>query len=334
MPKNKVLITGADGFIGSHLTEEMIRQGYDVKAFTLYNSFNSWGWLDHCSPDVRNNFEVFMGDIRDPNGVREAMKDCKSVLHLAALIAIPYSYHSPDTYLDTNIRGTLNVLQAARDGGLEKIIQTSTSEVYGSAQYVPINEVHPLKGQSPYSATKIAADQIAYSFYASFGTPVTIVRPFNTYGPRQSARAIIPSIITQIISGKSQLKLGALAPTRDFNYIEDTVAGFLAAFNANNAVGETINIGSNYEISIQDTVETIQNLMQSSLEVVSDKNRLRPALSEVDRLWCDNGKAKELLNWEPKYGQKAGFESGLKKTIKWFRDPENMKRYKPEIYAI
>lgn len=334
MAKNKVLITGADGFIGSHLTEEMVRKGYEVKAFTLYNSFNSWGWLDHCSADVKNNFEVFMGDIRDPNGVREAMKDCKGVLHLAALIAIPYSYHSPDTYLDTNIRGTLNVLQAARDGGVEKIIQTSTSEVYGSAQYVPINETHPLKGQSPYSATKIAADQMAYSFYASFGTPVTIVRPFNTYGPRQSARAIIPSIITQIVSGKSQLKLGSMAPTRDFNYVEDTVAGFLAAFNADDVMGETINIGSNYEISILETVEIIQNLMQSKLQIISDEDRLRPVLSEVDRLWCDNAKAKELLNWEPKYSGKAGLESGLKKTIEWFCSPENMKQYKPEIYAI
>ena len=246
----KILVTGADGFIGSHLTEELVRQGYEVRAFVLYNSFGSLGWLDYCAPEVRGRFEIFAGDIRDPHGVKAAMKGCDAVLNLAALIAIPYSYHSPDTYVDTNIKGTLNVLQAARDLGVTKVIQTSTSEVYGTARFVPITEDHPLQGQSPYAATKIAADQLAYSFYASFGLPVIILRPFNTYGPRQSARAVIPTIITQIASGKRQIKLGSISPTRDFNYVQDTVAGFIAALNSSQGLGEVVNIGSNFELTV------------------------------------------------------------------------------------
>src|ERR1043165_574775 len=257
----KTLITGADGFIGSHLTEALVRQGHNVRAFVLYNSFNSWGWLDHCADDVKGKFEVFSGDIRDAHGVRTAMKDCNAVLHLAALIAIPYSYHSPDTYVDTNIKGTLNVVQAARDLGVAKVVHTSTSEVYGTARFVPITEDHPLQGQSPYSASKIGADQIAMSFFTSFGTPVTLLRPFNTYGPRQSARAVIPTIITQIASGKREIKLGAVHPTRDFSYVADTVAGFIAALNSKQGVGEVVNFGSNFEISIGDTARLIAETM-------------------------------------------------------------------------
>ena len=252
-----ILITGADGFIGSHLTEVLVRQGYKVRAFVMYNSFNSWGWLENCSPDVKGQFEVFSGDIRDPHGVKEALKGCDRVLHLAALIAIPYSYHSPDTYVDTNIKGTLNVLQAARDMGVKRVIHTSTSEVYGTARFVPITEEHPLQGQSPYSATKIAADQLAYAFYASFGLPVVIARPFNTYGPRQSSRAVIPTIITQIANGKRKIKLGAVAPTRDFNYVQDTVRGFVAALISEHGLGEVVNFGSNFEISVGDTAQLI-----------------------------------------------------------------------------
>lgn len=274
--KNKVLITGADGFIGSHLVEELIRQGYDVRAFVYYNSFNSWGWLDSLSGEVKRELDVFSGDIRDPHGVKEAMKGCDMVLHLASLIAIPYSYHSPDTYVDTNIKGTLNILQAARELGVSKVIHTSTSEVYGTAQYVPINEEHPLQGQSPYSASKIGADQMALSFYRSFETPVAIIRPFNTYGPRQSARAVIPTIITQIASGKEKIKLGALSPTRDFNYVKDTVSGFISIMNSEKALGEVINIGSNYEISIGDTVKTIADVMDKKLEIETDEVRFRP----------------------------------------------------------
>lgn len=274
--KNKVLITGADGFIGSHLVEELIRQGYDVRAFVYYNSFNSWGWLDSLSGDVKRELDVFSGDIRDPHGVKEAMKGCDMVLHLASLIAIPYSYHSPDTYVDTNIKGTLNILQAARELGVSKVIHTSTSEVYGTAQYVPINEEHPLQGQSPYSASKIGADQMALSFYRSFETPVAIIRPFNTYGPRQSARAVIPTIITQLASGKEKIKLGALSPTRDFNYVKDTVSGFISIMNSEKALGEVINIGSNYEISIGDTVKAIADVMDKKLEIETDEVRFRP----------------------------------------------------------
>jgi NAD dependent epimerase/dehydratase len=328
------LVTGADGFIGSHLTEALVRGGYDVRAFVLYNSFNSWGWLDRCGGDVRGKFEIFAGDIRDPHGVRTAMKDCDAVLHLAALIAIPYSYHSPDTYVDTNIKGTLNVVQAARDLGVGKVIHTSTSEVYGTAKFVPITEEHPLQGQSPYSASKIGADQIAMSFHASFGTPVMIARPFNTYGPRQSARAVIPTIIVQIANGVRKIKLGAVHPTRDFNYVTDTVAAFIAALRSDRGVGEVINFGSNFEISIGDTARAIADIMHVEIEILSDDQRLRPPNSEVERLCASNEKACELLGWQPGYGGLSGFRRGLSETVEWFRDPVNLSSYRWDVYNL
>ena len=330
----KILITGADGFIGSHLTETLVRQGHEVRAFVLYNSFNSWGWLDSCSPDLAGQFEVFAGDIRDPHGVRTAMQGCDTVMHLAALIAIPYSYHSPDTYVDTNIKGTLNIVQAVRDLGVGKMIHTSTSEVYGTARFVPITEEHPLQGQSPYSASKIGADQIAMSFYNSFDTPVSIIRPFNTYGPRQSARAIIPTVITQIASGKRKIKLGALHPTRDFNFVMDTVRGFISVAESEESVGEVINIGSNFEISIGDTVQLIAEVMGVEIEIETEEVRLRPEKSEVDRLWADNSKARDLTGWEPVYGGREGFKRGLAETVAWFTKPENLKNYKTDIYNV
>ena len=333
-PRKTVLVTGADGFIGSHLTEALVRAGYKVRAFVLYNSFNSWGWLDHCAPDIKGQFEVFAGDIRDPHGVREAMKGCDAVLHLAALIAIPYSYHSPDTYVDTNVKGTLNVLQAARELGVSRLIHTSTSEVYGTARIVPITEEHPLQGQSPYSATKIAADQLAYSFYASFGLPVVIARPFNTYGPRQSARAVIPTIITQIASGLRKIKLGAVLPTRDFSFVQDTVAGFMAALDSDRALGEVINFGSNFEISIGDTARLIAEAMSTEIEIVTDEARLRPADSEVERLWADNSRAKQFFGWQPAYAGREGFRRGLAETAEWFARPENLRAYKADIYNL
>ncbi len=331
---NKILVTGADGFIGSHLVEALVRQGHNVRAFVLYNSFGSWGWLDHCSPDVKGRFEVFSGDVRDPYGVKEAMKGCDAVLHLAALIAIPYSYHSPDTYVDTNIKGTLNVLQAARELGVRRVVHTSTSEVYGTARFVPITETHPLQGQSPYSATKIAADQLAYSFYASFDLPVVIARPFNTYGPRQSARAVIPTIITQIASGKSQIKLGAVSPTRDFNFVQDTVAGFIAALNSEKGLGEVVNFGSNFEISIGDTVKLIAEAIGTEVEVIADEARMRPENSEVERLWADNSKARVLFGWQPNYAGRDGFKRGLAETAAWFAQCDNLLAYKSDIYNI
>lgn len=330
----KILITGADGFVGSHLTEALVEHGYDVRAFVLYNSFNSWGWLDHTSKKIRDSLDVFAGDIRDPHGVKEAMKGCDAVLHLAALIAIPYSYHSPDTYVDTNIKGTLNVLQAARELGVRRVIHTSTSEVYGTARFVPITEEHPLQGQSPYSASKIGADQLAYSFYASFGLPVVIARPFNTYGPRQSARAVIPTIITQIAGGNRSIKLGAVSPTRDFNYVRDTVDGFIAALWSGAGVGEVINFGSNYEISIGDTVRLIAEVMGVELEIQTDEARLRPANSEVERLWADNAKARRLLGWQPAYSGRDGFKRGLAETVEWFSEPRNLAGYKADRYNI
>jgi NAD dependent epimerase/dehydratase len=330
----KILVTGADGFIGSHLTEDLVRKGYETKAFVLYNSFNSWGWLDHCGPDVRDQFEVFAGDIRDPHGVRKAMEGCEAVLHLAALIAIPYSYHSPDTYVDTNIKGTLNVVQAARELAVAKVVHTSTSEVYGTAQFVPITEEHPLQGQSPYSASKIGADQIAMSFYNSFSTPVSILRPFNTYGPRQSARAVIPTVITQIANNKRKIKLGLLKPTRDFNYVEDTVSGLVAALESDQAIGEVVNLGSNFEISIGDTVKMIADVMGKEIEILTEHQRIRPDKSEVERLWADNTKAKHLLKWQPKYGGLTGFCKGLEKTVEWFIDQSNLKTYKSDKYNI
>lgn len=330
----KILVTGADGFIGSHLTEAMVRAGYSVRAFVFYNSFNSWGWLDHVPAELKGQFEVFAGDVRDPYGVREAMKGCDAVLHLAALIAIPFSYHSPDAYVDTNVRGTLNVLQAARDMGISRVIHTSTSEVYGTARFVPITEEHPLAGQSPYSATKIAADQLAYSFHASFGLPVVTVRPFNTYGPRQSARAVIPSIIIQLASGRSRIRLGAISPTRDFNFVGDTVRGFIAALESDGWAGETVNVGSNYEISVGDTARLIADLMGVELDIESDEARFRPAKSEVERLWASNAKAEQLFNWRPEFAGVEGFRRGLQKTIEWFRDPANLEGYKSDIYNI
>lgn len=332
--QQRILVTGADGFIGSHLTEALVRAGHEVKAFVLYNSFNSWGWLDQCGEDVRGHFEVFAGDIRDPHGVRTAMTGCDAVLHLAALIAIPYSYHSPDTYVDTNVKGTLNVVQAARDRGVQKVIHTSTSEVYGTARFVPITEAHPLQGQSPYSASKIGADHIALSFFLSFGTPVTVLRPFNTYGPRQSARAVIPTIITQIANGQRQLKLGALHPTRDFNYVDDTVAGFLAALESDRGVGEVINIGSSFEISIGDTAATIAEVMGAEIEILTDAQRLRPEKSEVERLFADNLKAADLLGWRPAYGGLDGFRRGLEHTAAWFADPRHLVLYKSDRYNL
>jgi len=329
-----VLVTGADGFIGSHLTEALIAKGYDVRAFVLYNSFNSWGWLDHAAPATRKKLDVFAGDIRDPHGVKVAMQGCDAVLHLAALIAIPYSYHSPDTYIDTNIKGTLNVVQAARELGVSRVIHTSTSEVYGTARFVPITEDHPLQGQSPYSASKIGADQIAHSFYASFGTPVVIARPFNTYGPRQSARAVIPTIIAQIANGQKRIKLGAVTPTRDFNYVQDTVAGFIAALQSTAGLGEVVNFGSNFEVSIGDTAQLIAEVMDADIEIETDAVRLRPAKSEVERLWAANAKAKRLFNWEPAYGGREGFKRGLAETVEWFRDPANLARYKADLYNI
>ncbi|MGD0502312.1 MAG: NAD-dependent 4,6-dehydratase LegB [Steroidobacteraceae bacterium] len=331
---NKILVTGADGFIGSHLTEALVRAGHNVRAFVLYNSFNSWGWLDHCGADVRGRFEVFAGDVRDPNGVRTAMRNCDAVLHLAALIGIPYSYHSPDTYVDTNIKGTLNVLQAARDLGVARVIHTSTSEVYGTARFVPITEEHPLQGQSPYSASKIGADQMALSFHASFGTPVIVVRPFNTYGPRQSARAVIPTIITQIAGGARQIKLGAVHPTRDFNFVSDTVAAFLAALNGGAAIGEVINVGSNFEISVGDTARAIAEVMGADIEILTDEQRLRPVASEVERLWASNEKAWRMLNWRPQYAGLDGFRRGLKETAAWFLEPKHLKFYRSDVYNL
>jgi len=331
---SKILVTGADGFIGSHLTEELVRRGHDVRAFVCYNSFNSWGWLDFCEDDIKGCVEVVSGDVRDPHGVKAAMEGCEAVLHLAALIAIPFSYHSPDAYVETNVKGTLNILQAARQLDISRVVHTSTSEVYGTAQFVPITEQHPLRGQSPYSATKIAADQLAYSFYASFGVPVVIVRPFNTYGPRQSARAVIPTIITQIASGSRQIKLGSVSPTRDLSYVQDTVRGLLAALDSDAALGEVVNLGSNFEISIGETADLIAEVMGASIEIVTDGERVRPADSEVERLWADNTKARELFGWSPQYGGREGLKRGLDETIRWFSDKQNLRGYKSDIYNI
>lgn len=329
--KNKrVLVTGADGFIGSHLVEALLEAGCKVRAFVYYNSFNSWGWLDTFSPDLLKRIDVFTGDIRDPNGVRQAMKDIDVVFHLAALIAIPFSYHSPDSYVDTNIKGTLNVLQAAKDLRTEKILVTSTSEVYGTAQYVPIDEKHPYQGQSPYSASKIGADRMAESFYRSFEMPIVIVRPFNTYGPRQSARAVIPTIMTQLLVGKTEIKLGSLAPTRDFNFVKDTVAGFLAIARSDKTVGEEINIATEEEISIGELGQELINQINPNAKIVCDDIRLRPEKSEVERLLGANKKIRSLTDWQPKYDLKKG----LAETIKWFKNEENRSKYKAEIYNV
>lgn len=324
----KVLVTGADGFIGSHLVEELLKEGYDVRAFVYYNSFNSWGWLDTLPKEKLDKIEIFSGDIRDPNGVREAMKGVDEVYHLAALIAIPFSYHSPDSYVDTNIKGTLNVLQAARDLNTKRILVTSTSEVYGTAKYVPIDEEHPYQGQSPYSATKIGADRIAESFYRSFNMPITIVRPFNTYGPRQSARAVIPTIITQLLSDVKEIKLGSLSPTRDFNYVKDTVRGFIEIAKSDKTIGQEINIATQQEISIGQLAEELIKQINPNAKIVCDEIRLRPENSEVNRLLGSNKKIKELTNWEPKYS----LEEGLKETIEFLKN--NMDKYKSDIYNL
>lgn len=324
----KVLVTGADGFIGSHLVESLLEKGYDVKAFTMYNSFNTWGWLDTFSKEILNEIEIFSGDIRDPNGVKEALKGVDIVFHLAALIAIPFSYHSPDSYVDTNIKGTLNVLQAARTLETERVLITSTSEVYGTAQYVPIDENHPFQGQSPYSATKIGADRLAESFYRSFELPVSIVRPFNTYGPRQSARAVIPTIISQLLSGRLEIKLGSLTPTRDFNYVKDTVAGFIAIAESAKTIGEEINIATQQEISIGDMANKIISQIKPDAKILCDEQRLRPEKSEVNRLLGCNEKIKRLTNWEPQYT----LEEGLNETIRFIKD--NLDKYKPNIYNL
>ena len=331
---NKVLITGADGFIGSHLTESLVRAGYSVRAFVMYNSFNSWGWLEHLPEEMKKSIEIFSGDIRDPHGVDEAVRGCEAVLHLAALIAIPYSYHSPDTYVDTNIKGTLNILQASRRSDVKRIIHTSTSEVYGTARFVPITEEHPLQGQSPYSASKIGADQLAYSFYSSFELPVVIARPFNTYGPRQSARAVIPTVITQIANGAEQLKLGATTPTRDFSYVQDTVDAFIATLKSDKGLGEVVNFGSNFEVSIADVVRLIAEKMNATIDVISDSERIRPVNSEVERLWADNSKARDFFGWSPKYAGRDGLARGLQETINWFTQPKNMQHYKSDIYNL
>ncbi len=324
----KVLVTGADGFIGSHLTENLLEKGYEVKAFTLYNSFNTWGWLDSLAKEKLDQIEIFCGDVRDPNGVREAMRGVDMVFHLAALIAIPFSYHSPDSYVDTNIKGTLNVLQAARELGTERVLVTSTSEVYGTAQYVPIDEKHPFQGQSPYSATKIGADRLAESFYRSFKLPVSIVRPFNTYGPRQSARAVIPTIISQLLAGREEIKLGALTPTRDFNYVRDTTAGFLAIAESEQTVGEEINIATQREISIGELAKEIIDQINPKARIVCEEERLRPEKSEVNRLLGSNEKITRLTGWKPQYT----FERGIAETIEWIG--RHMDAYKYDIYNV
>ncbi len=332
LKNKKILVTGADGFIGSHLTERLVKEGANVRAFVFYNSFNSWGWLDQSTS--KNKFEVFSGDIRDPHGVKKAMENCEIVIHLAALIAIPYSYHSPDTYIDTNIKGTLNIVQAARELKVSRVIHTSTSEVYGTAKQIPITEDHPLQGQSPYSASKIGADQIALSFYSSFQTPVTVLRPFNTFGPRQSARAIIPTIITQILAGHTEIKLGSTHPTRDLNYIDDTVDGFIRAAGSEKGLGEVVNLGSGFEISIGDLAQLISEIMGVKIKIIQDDIRVRPDKSEVERLLASNEKAKKLYHWEPHYFGKEGLKKGLIQTIDWFKNKDNLIRYKPDQYNI
>lgn len=326
----KVLVTGADGFIGSHLAEALLDRGCDLRAFVYYNSFNSWGWLDTLPPEKARALDVFAGDIRDPNGVAKAMEGCDVVFHLAALIAIPFSYHSPDSYVDTNIKGTLNVLQAARRFGTERVVVTSTSEVYGTAQYAPIDELHPFQGQSPYSATKIGADRLAESFFRSFETPVIIARPFNTYGPRQSARAVIPTVITQLLSGETSLRLGSLSPTRDFNFVADTVDGFIALAECDAAIGEEVNIATGVEHTIGDVANFLISELNPAATIVTDEQRLRPDASEVFRLMGDNKKITTLTDWRPGHDLHAG----LKATVDWFREADNLSRYKAWLYNL
>ena len=334
MKSKKVLVTGADGFIGSHLVEILIKSGYRVKAFCFYNSTSNWGWLDSVPEDIKNEVEICLGDIRDPELVRKEIKGCDEIYHLAALIAIPYSYISPSSYIDTNINGTLNVIQAAKEFNVDRVIHTSTSETYGTAQFVPISESHPLVGQSPYAASKIGADQMALSFWRSFQTPISVIRPFNTYGPRQSARAVIPTIITQIASGRSKIKLGLINPTRDFNFVEDTCKAYLAISKSSESIGKVINVASNFEISIGETAKMIAEVMNKSIEIETEDIRLRPKDSEVNRLYGDNTLIKEITDWDPQYSGLDGFKKGLEITSNWFSDKKNLSKYKPNIYEI
>jgi len=332
--KKRILVTGAEGFIGSHLTEMLVRQGHAVRAMVQYNSFNTRGWLDQAATEIKKELDFLAGDVRDPNGMLRAMDGCQAVLHLAALVGIPYSYHSPDSYIDTNIKGTLNVLQGARKLGLERVIHTSTSEVYGTAQTVPIHEGHPLQGQSPYSASKIGADHLALSFHRSFGLPVTILRPFNTYGPRQSARAVIPAVITQILREKTEINLGSTHPTRDLVFVEDTAQGFIRALVAPRVEGEVIQLGTGHEISIRELAELIASLMGVKIRIRESKERVRPKSSEVERLVADPRKARRLLRWKPQHCDRNGLRAGLLKTIAWFRQPENRKYHEDTSYVI
>ncbi|MDG2461186.1 MAG: NAD-dependent 4,6-dehydratase LegB [Luminiphilus sp.] len=330
----KVLVTGADGFIGSHLTEQLVRAGHDVRAFVYYNSFNSWGWLDSADADVLQNVEVVSGDIRDSGGVDASMAGCSHVLHLAALIAIPFSYNSPDAYVQTNVTGTLNVLQSARRHNIEHLVCTSTSETYGTAQHVPITEDHPLNAQSPYAATKVAADQMALAFHKSFDLPVSVLRPFNTFGPRQSARAVIPTVIGQIAAGERQIKLGSLHPTRDFTFVTDTANGFVQVMSSDLSIGQVTNIGTGCEISIGDTVALIAEVMGTSVEVIQQEERARPPNSEVERLVACTQKAHDLFGWNPEYSGHEGLRRGLQHTASWFQDPANLSRYKTSVYNV
>ena len=334
LSNTSVLVTGADGFIGSHVVEHLVRAGADVTAFVYYNSLGSWGWLDHCASDVAGRFKVIAGDVRDAQAVSTAVEGNEVVLHLAALIAIPYSYAAPYSYVDTNVSGTLNVVRAAREHDVRRVVCTSTSEVYGTAQFVPITEDHPVVGQSPYSASKIGADQIAMSYYYSFDTPVALIRPFNTYGPRQSERAVIPTIIAQIAAGREKIKLGKLSPTRDFSFVHDTARAFLAMTTGDGVVGETVNFGSGFEISVEDTAHLIADIMGREVEFVSDIERVRPEKSEVDRLYAGIEKAGRLLDWAPEYGGRDGFRRGLERTIEWFSDPRNIAFYKGNEYTV
>ncbi len=334
MSTKRILVTGADGFIGSHLCEHLVTDGHAVRAFVYYNSIGTWGWLDTLPLDVQNELEVILGDVRDPFVVQSAVNGVDVVLHLAALIGIPYSYVAPQSYIDTNITGTLNVLEAVKTAGTERLVQTSTSEVYGSALFVPITEEHPLQGQSPYSASKIGADQLALSYYRSFGVPVTVMRPFNTYGPRQSARAVIPTIITQALAGAETINLGALSPTRDFNYVKDIARGFAMMGASDAGLGEVINFGSNFEISIGQVVDSVASAVGRPLAAVTEEERVRPEHSEVDRLWADATRAHEMIGWKPDYGGLDGFQRGIDETVAWFADAENLARYRTDRYIV
>lgn len=330
----KILVTGADGFIGSHLTERLVRAGHDVRAFVFYNSFNSWGWLDSLDREVKNGLDVFAGDVRDPVGVRAALRGCDVVFHLAALVSVPFSYHSPQAFIDTNVKGSLNVVQAARDLDVAKVVHTSTSEVYGTARFVPIGEEHPLQPQSPYSASKMGGDHVALSFFHAFETPVAVIRPFNTYGPRQSARAVIPTIITQVLSGVEDIRLGSLSPTRDFNFVADTVEGFIAVAQSDETVGEVVNVGGSCEVSIRRLAELILEQAGSDARIVTDRQRLRPENSEVERLCCDNAKAARLTGWRPEHAGEQGLRRGIAETLKWFAGPGIMELYKADRYNV